>query len=76
MKIETFYSHLNGMEHLQIHYPGLWESIEESLGAIEADSVRTKISEEKTMLGRRLISPKALNMELDNQLKAKGWTPA
>lgn len=73
MKIETYYSHLNGMEHLAMHYPGLWQTIVDSLAAIDADSVRTKSSKEKTMPGRMLISPEHLNRVLKIELHDRGW---
>ena len=56
-----------------VHYPGLWETIEDALNSIDADSVRTKISEEKTMQGRALISPTALNAEIDRELSDRNW---
>lgn len=74
MNIQTFYSHLNGMEHIEIHYPGLWKTILDSVAAIDANKVRIKSSKEKTMFGRMLISPGHLNKALKAELHNRGWS--
>lgn len=44
-----------------------------SLKEIDAESLHVKKSMEKTMLGKVLFSPKALNTVLKTSLESKGW---
>ena len=73
MKICETYSHLNGLEFLIVHKPGLWGEIQEVISAVDADRCRTKISKEKTMKGKILFSPIELNANFKQLLRAKGW---
>ncbi len=73
MKIEEIYSHLNGFEYLQYHKPKLWNEIESVLKAIDANIYKTKISKEKTMLGKQLFSPIDINKALDLEFAKLGW---
>jgi hypothetical protein len=74
MKIETFYSHLNGYEWLQVRRPGFWEEIESTIESIDADKCRTKVSKEKGMVGKLLFNPAAMNLEFKKSLESKGWS--
>ena len=74
MKISYEYSHLNGKEWLHYHYPSLWDEICESIGSVDANSCRTKVSKEKTMRGELKYSPKAMNKELGASFESKGWS--
>ena len=74
MKVRFFHSHLNGLEWLHYHQPGIWEEIESAVEAIDAEACRTKESKEKTMPGRLLISPTALNVEFKTRLQKLGWS--
>ena len=56
MKIIYEYSHLGGSEILQVRYPLINEEIYEVIKNIHPN--KTKISEEKTMKGKELFSPK------------------
>lgn len=73
MKIADTYSHLNGVEYLLVHQPGLYKEIQEIVESIDADSCRTKISQEKTMRGKSLYSPKDVNHEFKRYFAEKGW---
>lgn len=73
MRIVKVYSHLNGLEFLQVHKPQLWEEIQAVVAAIDASLYKTKISREKTMHGRRLYAPKELNVAFNDQFAARGW---
>ncbi len=73
MRIETFYSHLNGYEWLLVHRPKLWREIELSIKAVDAKSCRTKKSKEKTMLGQMLYSPIDMNEQFKQQLTKRKW---
>ena len=73
MKIAAKYSHLNGFEWLKDHHPTYWEEIELALGSVDAHKCRTKVSEEKTMKGKELFAPKAMNKLIKKELHSYGW---
>lgn len=76
MQIKAVYSHLNGLEWLEVRRPGFWAEIQSIVGAIDANQFKTKVSEEKRMMGRLLFNPRELNAQFSNALRAKGWTPS
>lgn len=67
------YSHLNGHEWLLVHKPELLKEIEQVIEHLDAVEVKTKISKEKTMMGKRLFSPKEINKVMENAFMALGW---
>jgi len=73
MKIETFYSHLNGYEWLQVRRPGFWDEIENTIASVDAEECRTKVSKEKGIVGKLLYNPAAMNLAFKENLEAKGW---
>lgn len=73
MKIVETYSHLNGLEFLLVHKPGLWAEIQRVISSVNAEKCRTKVSKEKTMKGKILYSPIEMNKSFDTLLKAKDW---
>jgi hypothetical protein len=70
MKIAKVYSHLNGHEWLLVHRKHIWDEIVSVLESIDAIKYKTKKSKEKTMKGKLLYSPKALNKVIAKKLKA------
>lgn len=74
MKLETMTSHLNGYEWLQVHRADVWAEIEGVISNISADACKTKVSREKSMRGRQLHSPKALNAMFVEEFRGRGWT--
>jgi len=75
MRIVETYSHLNGEEYLLVHHPHLHKEIRDAIAGVDAHSLMTKTSREKTMRGRRLFSPRALNRQFKRLLVGLGWTP-
>ncbi len=73
MKIEEVYSHLNGLEYLQVHKLSLWNEILEVISLIDAEKCKTKISKEKTMVGKILYSPVDLNSTFKELLRMRCW---
>lgn len=73
MKIVETYSHLNGEEYLIARQPRLYHEIKDVIAVVDANACRTKRSREKTMPGKRLYSPKALNKEFARLFNAAGW---
>lgn len=73
MKIIETYSHLNGLEFLIVHKPNLWQEIKDVITSVDAEVCKTKISKEKTMKGKILYSPIALNNAFGKLLHANKW---
>ncbi|MFN3739833.1 MAG: BglII/BstYI family type II restriction endonuclease [Thermodesulfovibrionales bacterium] len=73
MKIINRYSHLNGEEYLIVHHPNILKEIENVIKSVDANKFKTKISKEKTMKGKGLFNPKALNKEFNKLFASHGW---
>jgi hypothetical protein len=73
MKIVETYSHLNGLEFLLVHHPRLWDEIKDVVASVDAEACRTKVSKEKTMKGKLLCSPIAMNSSFSKLLRTRGW---
>lgn len=74
MQIVQFYSHLNGWEHVQVHKPNLWNEIENVISVVDAGACLTKLSKEKTKVGKTLYSPVDMNKLFKFDLERNGWT--
>lgn len=73
MRIVEQYSHLNGYEHILVHKPQVWQDIVDVIGLIDAEACRTKVSKEKRMVGRMLLSPDCLNTRFKQEFAARSW---
>lgn len=73
MKIAQTYSRLNGLEFLLVHKPGLWQEIQKVIAAVDAAACKTKVSKEKTMAGKLLYSPIAMNTRFKDLLHTRHW---
>jgi hypothetical protein len=73
MKIAQKYSHLNGEEYLIVHYKNLYDEIISVIEGIDAAPLMTKESKEKTMTGKMLFSPIALNKAFITNFRERGW---
>lgn len=73
MKIGAMYSHLNGFEWIQYHQKKMWTEIENVITSIDAEQYRTKISNEKTMKGKKLFSPVDLNKKIKVEFEKLNW---
>ena len=73
MKIAQKYSHLNGEEYLIVHYNQLYKEIKAVIASINANDFKTKISKEKTKIGKKLYSPIDLNTAFDKAFQKVGW---
>lgn len=73
MKIVQTYSHLNGLEYLLVHNPGLWREIKKVVASVDAAACRTKISNERGMAGKALFSPVEMNRHFKEALNQCGW---
>ncbi len=61
MKIAQTFSHLNGEEYLIVHHNDRYDEIKSVIDSIDGNSFKTKLSAEKTMVGKTLYSPIELN---------------
>lgn len=73
MKIVETYSHLNGLEFLIVHQPGLWAEVQAVIGDIDAAFCRTKVSREKRSRGKLLYSPIEMNREFKKHFESRNW---
>ena len=73
MKIGAKYSHLNGEEYLLVHHLKEYKELLSVIKAIDAKTHRTKVSEEKTMMGKILYSPGDINKDFKARLEALDW---
>ncbi|HSK72232.1 MAG TPA: BglII/BstYI family type II restriction endonuclease [Pyrinomonadaceae bacterium] len=76
MRIVARYSFNDGETFIKENYPELLREVEEVVAGVEAHQHKTKTSKEKTMSGRMLYSPPALNKAFKEEFgKKKGWRP-
>lgn len=73
MRIVKHYSHLNGLEFLQVHKPKLWKEITSVILGLDAKSCYTKVSKEKRTKDKVLYSPIGMNSALSAAFRAHGW---
>jgi len=71
--IAARYSFNGGAEVVAKQYPHLLTELEMAIAAVNAEEHRTKKSKEKTMMGRMLYSPIALNKAIKKSLFAGNW---
>lgn len=73
MRIVEKHSHLNGEEYLIVHHKDTYQEIRDVINTVDADNFKTKISKEKTMIGRKLYNPTELNKEYFRLLTDLNW---
>jgi len=71
MRVVYEYSHLGGSEILRVRYPETEDEIYRVIAEVTA--ARSKVSKEKTMPGRMLYSPKAMNRQFKGAFAALGY---
>ena len=73
MIIAGKFSFNDGENVINKRYPHLFTEVEEIISLVDAEECKTKISEEKTMVGRILFDPKALNRVFKKLFYQRGW---
>ena len=73
MQIAASYSHLNGVEYLQVHHPDLLRDVRETVASVDAETHRTKVSAEKRRIGTVLFSPEDMNAAFKAAFVERGW---
>jgi len=71
MNIVYEYSHLGGAEILHVRYPDHEREIYSVIAEVRAE--RTKVSKEKTMRGKMLYAPKAMNRQFKEAFASRGY---
>ena len=71
MKVVYEYSHLGGSEILQVRYPKFNQQIYDVIKQVK--SAKTKISKEKTMIGKALYSPTNMNQQFKVAFNKRGF---
>ncbi len=74
MRVVTHYSHLNGLEFLQVHKPGLWAEILDVIARLDAETCRTKVSKEIRTKDKVLYSPIDINRVMKASFEGHGWS--
>lgn len=74
MKIATYYSHLNGLEFLLVHKPGLWKEIQDVIKRADAAKCLTKVSKEVRTQGQLFYSPRAMNKAIREGFSKHKWS--
>lgn len=73
MQIRYQHSHLNGLEHLQVHNPEVVEMVEDVISNVDAQKAKKKVSKEKNRKGVVLYQPSLLNKEFKDLFNKYGW---
>lgn len=73
MRIAGVYSFNGGKEFITKQHQPQLEEVLLVIEAVDAESCKTKVSEEKTMPGKVLYSPPALNEAFKEQFAPRGW---
>jgi hypothetical protein len=73
MKIAEKYSHLNGEEYLIVHHDDIYGEIKDVIHTVNAEALKTKVSDEKTKKGKLLYNPGELNREFRRLFRKRGW---
>lgn len=73
MRIAGVYSFKDGKEQVEKKYPALLKEIKAVTSVVSAEEHRTKESKEKTMLGKMLFDPSALNETIKADFLGRGW---
>ncbi len=73
MRIVGIYSFNNGEAALKTRFGAELDDVEKIIARIDSAKLKTKISREKTMPGKKLYSPRALNQAFKTHFEALGW---
>jgi hypothetical protein len=73
LRLAAQYSFKNGLVEITKRYPHLLAEVKDAINVVDASKARTKLSKEKTKVGRMLYSPVALNKAFQKELYPKGW---
>lgn len=73
MQIVAQYSFKDGKKFIETHHKSKLKEVKAIVSSVDAASFKIKISKEKTMKGKALYSPIALNREFKKLFEKRGW---
>lgn len=73
MRIVGIYSFNHGEKALKTRFGVELQEVEQIIAGVDSAQLKTKISREKTMSGRKLYSRRNLNLAFKAQFEALGW---
>lgn len=73
MSIGGIYSFNHGESVLTSHYPAELQEVKQVIATVDSMKCKIKVSREKTMPGRPLYSPRALNRAFRKEFELLGW---
>ena len=73
MIIAGLYSFNGGQGVIEAHFPVELGEVKQIIAAVNSAQLKTKTSREKTMPGKTLYSPRALNKAFKREFEARGW---
>lgn len=73
MRVVGMYSFNDGEAYIKQHYPQLLQDVKDAIQSVDSQESRTKVSDEKTMPGKILYSPRDLNVAFKQAFEQRGW---
>ena len=73
MRIVETHSHFNGLEHLLVHKPQLWQEIKDVIQEVGESSSKTTVSKERNTNGFFQYNPVEMNKSFKRLFKDKNW---
>jgi len=73
MKIAGVYSFNGGQEAIKSRFAVELREVEQVIMTVDSEEYKTKVSREKTMPGKKLYSPRALNKDFKAKFEERGW---
>ena len=73
MKIAGVYSFNNGRETIEAQFAAELREVKQVITAVDSEKHKTKTSREKTMPGRKLYNPRALNKVFKTEFEEREW---
>ncbi len=73
MIIAGIYSFKGGRKVVESQFRSELQEIEQVITTVDSSVHKTKVSQEKTMLGRLLYNPTTMNIDFDRGFEARGW---
>ena len=73
MRIVETHSHFNGLEHLLVHKPQLWQEIKDVIQDVDENAAKTTVSKETNTKDLFQYNPVEMNKEFKKLLEDKEW---
>ena len=73
MRVAGVYSFNGGRKVIESRFAAELRDVEQIITAVDSRTLKTKTSREKTMPGKKLYSPRALNKTFKTEFEERGW---